>query len=400
MITNRKFSCSFCKRQKQEVERLIVSKGEEESAYICNHCVDICHNALQKTDLKVSHINISQPKDIYWQLSKTVYGQEEAKKFLSVAAYNHLQRIKNPTFEKSNILLIGKSGSGKTLLVETLSKILNVPCASVDATTLTEVGYTGQDVSDCIQQLFENSNYNVESTEKGIVFIDEIDKVRSTSSLMHEIRDVSGKGVQQSLLKLIEDTMIPVSTNGNGKFSHDNVTINTKNILFICAGHFSDLQSIIEKENKNFINEEDKLLSIKGPMKKKKYAETMKFLTTKNLEEYGIIKELAGRLPIKIVLDELDSSDLTRIMTMENGILNQFKKRFLIEDVELSWDEEAVEKIAKDAYKENIGARALKSVVEKMFLQTMFEIADIRGKYNLCITKNSIEKLPVGEKFR
>ena len=401
MITNKKFSCSFCKRHKEEVDKLIVGKGDENGTYICSNCVNICYNALKKNQQKEQSIpstdNITSPKDIYEELCKNIYGQEEGKKYLSVAAYNHIQRIKQKNQEiekeKSNILLIGKSGSGKTLLVESLSKILKLPCISIDATSLTKVGYVGQDVSDCIQKLFERSNYNIELTEKGIIFIDEFDKIRSVGSSIFEERDISGKGVQQSLLKLIEDSEISVSTNGNSKFENqETVNINTKNILFIFAGHFSDLQTIIQKEQK-IEEQKEKLLSLSR--KKENYANTMKKLNSKHLEDYGIIKELIGRIPVKIVLEELTEEDFVKIMSMPKGILEQFKKRFSIDKVNLEWNEESLREISKIAYRENVGARALKSVLEKIFLEPMFDINILRERYKIILTSESIKKMSV-----
>jgi ATP-dependent Clp protease ATP-binding subunit ClpX len=336
------------------------------------------------------------PEQMYNSVSEIVEGQDEAKKLLCTAVYNHYKRVffhNNDEIEldKSNILMIGKSGSGKTLMVETLSKILGVPFVKIDSNTLTEVGYVGEDAEVCIQRLFQVANYNVQKTEQGIVFLDEIDKIRRSNTSGGQ-KDISGEGVQQSLLKLIEGTTVNVQIGSGSKRISNAETkqINTKNILFICAGAFEDLLSIIEQNlnakhaglnynfNRGFTGAESR------------YDDLMKYCNQEHLTKYGFIPEFLGRLPILITLKELTENDLISIMIKpKNALLKQYQKLLKIkDDCSLEWTDKALEIIAKNAKKNNTGARGLRQQIEKLLLKTMYDIPSQKSPLTVLIDED------------
>lgn len=371
------FSCSFCKRSKSEVQKLIAGKSSKGMiTFICNICTEICYLALKGSD-KVDYqaINLLKPHEIYEELGKHVHGQDEAKKILAVTAYNHYKRIlfqeESKNIDKSNVLMIGKSGSGKTLLIETLSKILNVPFISIDVTTMTEAGYVGDDVDVCISRLFQAAKGDIKKTERGIVFLDEFDKLRKKSQSSDGAMDVSGVGVQYSLLKLIEGTTVHVSPSNKKGYSQSTIAINTKDIWFICAGAFEDVTKIIEKDVRTSIGfhqpQNNNLSS---------YDFLMSHLNNEHLIKYGMIPEILGRLQIHVALKELTVDDLMQILTEpQNAILTQYKNLLNIKDkAKLLWTDSALRIIAERAIKSKAGARGLKSIIEKILLKIMFDI--------------------------
>lgn len=387
------FHCSFCKRKKNEVKKLIAGKNSKGVvSFICDVCTEICYTALKKNSKqknnKINKMTSLTPQKIYDELCKYVKSQDEAKKSLSVAAYNHYKRIINPNLhiDKSNIMLVGKSGSGKTLLVETLSNILNVPFVSVDVTAMTEAGYIGEDVNSCIEKLLQEAKFDVELAETGIVFLDEVDKLKRKGSEDGN-QDISGVGVQQSLLKLIEGTNITINTNAKKGYGQESVVVNTKNILFICAGAFEGLIKIIEKdENVNIgFMSEDKI--------KSKYSTLMSKMNSTHLVKYGMIQELVGRLPIRLVLEELTKNDLVDILiNTENSIINQYKNLlFLTDNTSLSFTKNALEAIADRAIKSSSGARSLKAIIEKILLDIMFKLPSLEKNSKVIINKNVVE---------
>ena len=392
--------CSFCGRNEQDVDLLIAGIG----AYICNNCIESAHSIIteeferRSKEFNIDNIDLPKPRQIKEFLDQYVIGQDEAKKFLSVAVYNHYKRISqhidndDVEIEKSNIIMVGATGTGKTLLARTIAKKLHVPFTIVDATVLTEAGYVGEDIESILTRLLQAADYNVAAAEKGIVFIDEVDKIARKGDNPSITRDVSGEGVQQGLLKLLEGSVVLVPPQGGRKHPEQKmVEVNTKNILFICGGAFDGIEKrIANRLNTNVVGFRDKVtVSIDRN-------NLLQYIAPQDLKSFGLIPEIIGRLPILTYLEPLDRDALKRILIEpKNSIIGQYKKLFKMDNVNLTFDDEVIDYVVDKAIEYKLGARGLRSIVEMIMIDVMFDIpSEHRDSLNITLdyAREKVEK--------
>ena len=392
-----KVRCSFCNKTQDQVRKLIAGPN---GAYICDECVDICSEIIEEEfqdhpEPDEFEINLLKPQEIKEFLDDYVIGQDEAKKALSVAVYNHYKRVTSGRdldveLQKSNILMLGPTGSGKTLLAQTLARLLNVPFAIADATALTEAGYVGEDVENILLKLIQAADYDIERAEYGIIYIDEIDKITRKGENVSITRDVSGEGVQQALLKIIEGTEASVPPQGGRKHPHQElIQINTTNILFICGGAFEGIEKLIEARM------DQKSIGFNAEITHKSeenIGEVLKKILPKDLVKFGLIPEFVGRVPMVVSLDQLDETALERILTEpKNAIVKQYEKLFELDDVQLTFEPEALKEVAKKSLERKTGARGLRAIMEQSMLDLMYQIPSDESIESCVVTKDVID---------